>query len=577
MKKKINFNSRTALYKVFKNKKKNNRTKLDSFKTHVSLVLAVIKVLSKTELIDECIHYKDNDKDNDITYTKEVLKTYDVNKLRKIVIMLLQLYDKYNEIVDESPIVKNEDGVSNLSTSNDSNISDISVVSPQPSVGKISFSDSSVTTTTDNVIHSYKRKFSNVYGWKNVSNEENLPTHKKAKVMKGEGFYGLLWNDGKSEQFCSNDREGLKEKIDTLHNENKNEIIFYMSSVESACREVLHHHTNEWNKKIDATISDAESIGSGTDNTGNSIGSNDEESNQDETENSVNDHISTEVSSKNFKNAVAKGRSEDKAETKSKSKFAIGKFKKGNVAAKTVTNKKVMVEIAFSVPFNYCNDNNKLVTIVTINMINGKGEQQLYFHGDYVATYCSNAVDCLEGTNPNFYEAVKNCHFFRRCDQHNKLIQSTGKGQNSGAVYHTYVCVFALKADRKKMTHYFKKDFGSFVIDLFKGFGNFDMVKPDMEDEDMLGNCNELPQLTYNFLLSVKAVKQDNPSPKFVDLVKNNLLQDFQNNLSLETKFDYPVFRYMYSDDVRSTLMHLFGTAGHSRVLKMIETNKDLK
>ena len=256
--------------------KKNNRIKIESFKSHVSLVLAVVKVLNKTELIDECINYKDNDTDDEITYSKTVLKTFDVTKLRKILIMLLKLYDKFNELVLESPVVQNEDGIQTMKTSssvnNDSNISEITVSSPQPS--KVSISDSSVSTINENIINSYKRKFSNVYGWKNVSEDVNIPTHKKSKVMKGEGFYGLIWDDGKSEQFHSNEREELKNKIDSLRKENNNEVIFYMTSVESACRDVAHHHTNQHNKKLELTISDSESIGSGSDNTGTSIGSN---------------------------------------------------------------------------------------------------------------------------------------------------------------------------------------------------------------------------------------------------------------------------------------------------------------
>ena len=138
-KKKINFNSRSALYDVFQSKKKNNRIKIESFKSHVSLVLAVVKVLNKTELIDECINYKDNDTDDEITYSKTVLKTFDVTKLRKILIMLLKLYDKFNELVSDSPIVKNEDGIQTMETSasvsNDSNISEVTTPTLQSSAG----------------------------------------------------------------------------------------------------------------------------------------------------------------------------------------------------------------------------------------------------------------------------------------------------------------------------------------------------------------------------------------------------------------------------------------------------------
>ena len=38
--------------KYSKVRKKNNRVKVDSFKSHVSLVLAVVKLLNKRELID---------------------------------------------------------------------------------------------------------------------------------------------------------------------------------------------------------------------------------------------------------------------------------------------------------------------------------------------------------------------------------------------------------------------------------------------------------------------------------------------------------------------------------------------
>ena len=239
--------------------------------------------MNKTELIDECFNYKHNDKDDEITYSKTVLKTFDVTKLRKILIMLLKLYDKFNELVSDSPVIKNEDGIQTMETSgsvsNDSNISDVTIHNSQPS--KISLSDSSLSTNNENVISSYKRKFSNVYGWKNVSGDVNIPTHKKQKVMEGVGFYGLLYDDGKSEQFHSNEREDLKNKIDSLRKENNNEVIFYMTSVESACRDVAHHHTNQHNKKLEATISDAESIGSVSDNTGTSISSNNLSDNND--------------------------------------------------------------------------------------------------------------------------------------------------------------------------------------------------------------------------------------------------------------------------------------------------------
>ena len=271
------------MYEVFQSKKKNNRVKIDSFKSHVSLVLAVVKLLNKSELIDACIKYRHNDEDDDITYTKSALQKFDVTKLRKILIMLLKLYDKFNELVSDSPVVKNEDDIQTMDTSasvsNDSNISDVTIHHSQPS--KISISDSSLSTNNENVISSYKRKFSNVYGWKNVSGDVNIPTHKKQKVLEGVGFYGLLWDDGKSEQFHSNEREELKNKIDSLRKENNNEVIFYMTSVESACRDVAHHHTNQHNKKLELTISDSESIGSGSDNTGTSIGSNNLSDNND--------------------------------------------------------------------------------------------------------------------------------------------------------------------------------------------------------------------------------------------------------------------------------------------------------
>ena len=271
------------MYELFQSKKKNNRVKVDSFKSHVSLVLAVVKLLNKSELIDACIKYSDNDEDDEITYTKSALQKFDINKLRKILIMLLKLYDKFNELVSDSPVVKNEDGIQTMQTSasvsNDSNISDVTIHHSQPS--KISLSDSSLSTNNENVISSYKRKFSNVYGWKNVSGDVNIPTHKKQKVMEGVGFYGLLYDDGKSEQFHSNEREELKNKIDSLRKENNNEVIFYMTSVESACRDVAHHHTNQHNKKLELTISDAESIGSVSDNTGTSIGSNNLSDNND--------------------------------------------------------------------------------------------------------------------------------------------------------------------------------------------------------------------------------------------------------------------------------------------------------
>ena len=200
-----------------------------------------------------CIKYSHNDEDDEITYTKSALQKLDVTKLRKILIMLLKLYDKFNELVSDSPIVKNEDGIQTVETSasvsNDSNISDVTIHHSQPS--KISLSDSSLSTNKENVISSYKRKFSNAYGWKNVSGDVNIPTHKKQKVLEGVGFYGLLWDDGKSEQFHSNEREELKNKIDSLHKENNNEVIFYMTSVESACRDVAHHHTNQHNKKLE--------------------------------------------------------------------------------------------------------------------------------------------------------------------------------------------------------------------------------------------------------------------------------------------------------------------------------------
>ena len=112
---------------------------------------------------------------------------------------------------------------------------------------------------------------------------------------------------------------------------------------------------------------------------------------------------------------------------------------------------------------------------------------------------------------------------------------------------------------------------------MFKGFGNFDLVTPEQEDEEMLGTCDQLPTLTYNFLLSVKAVKQDNPTPKFVDLVKNNIVEDFQNRISLETKLNYPVFKFMYSSDVRTTMTHLFGNVADARIIKIVETAKNMK
>ena len=77
----------------------------------MSLVLAVVKLLNKSELIDACIKYSHNDEDVEITYTKSALQKLDVTKLRKILIMLLKLYDKFNELVSDSPIVKNEDGI----------------------------------------------------------------------------------------------------------------------------------------------------------------------------------------------------------------------------------------------------------------------------------------------------------------------------------------------------------------------------------------------------------------------------------------------------------------------------------
>ena len=127
------------------------------------------------------------------------------------------------------------------------------------------------------------------------------------------------------------------------------------------------------------------------------------------------------------------------------------------------------------------------------------------------------------------------------------------------------------------MTNNFKNEFVTFLIDLFKGYGNFDMVTPDDEDEEMLGNSNQLPQLTYNFLLSVKAVKQENPTPKFVELVKNNIIEDFQNRISLDTKVNYPVFTFMYSNDLRATMTHLFGRVADARIMKIVETAKHMK
>ena len=303
-------------------------------------------------------------------------------------------------------------------------------------------------------------------------------------------------------------------------------------------------------------------------------------------ENKKESHVNSQDKSKSkevdiqpttFKNSVSKHKSEDTSVSPTKSKFAIGKFKKGCVSPKTFTNKKVMLEIAFSTPFSYTNKQNDLVTIVTINMVTANGQQQHYFHGDYVATYCSNAVTCLNNDNPEFYDAIINCHYFRTCDKNDKPVETKGKGQNSGTMYNTYVCVFALKTDKKKMTNEYKKEFVTFLVDLFKGFGNFDLVTPDQEDEGMLGSCDQLPTLTYNFLLSVKAVKQDNPTPKFVDLVKNNIVEDFQNRISLETKLNYPVFKFMYSSDVRTTMTHLFGNVADARIIKIVETAKNMK
>ena len=77
-----------------------------------------------------------------------------------------------------------------------------------------------------------------------------------------------------------------------------------------------------------------------------------------------------------FKNSVSKHKSEDTSVSPTKSKFAIGKFKKGCVSPKTFTNKKVMLEVAFSTPFSYTNKQNDLVTIVTIDMITASGQQQ---------------------------------------------------------------------------------------------------------------------------------------------------------------------------------------------------------
>ena len=102
-------------------------------------------------------------------------------------------------------------------------------------------------------------------------------------------------------------------------------------------------------------------------------------------------------------------------------------------------------------------------------------------------------------------------------------------------------------------------------------------MTPDKEDEGMLGTCEQLPTLTYNFLLSVKTVKQDNPTPKFVDLVKNNIVEDFQNRISLETKLNYPVFKFMYSNDVRTTMTHLFGRVTDAHIIKIVQTAKNMK